>query len=90
MPKGVEHKTSVYRATSSGSSERVLYRKVARFEVEGVDSLFAAESSKRRGLPPAIRCLVVDPKAEHPPMRPHEISTIPSSWVSRRSGKAGG
>jgi hypothetical protein len=41
------------RAEQTGSSERTLYRRVARFEAEGVDSLFAAEGSKRRGLPPA-------------------------------------
>lgn len=64
------------RAQETGSSERTLYRKVSRFEAEGVDSLFAAGSSKRRGLPPAVRRLVVDLKAEHPPMRPHEIATV--------------
>lgn len=64
------------RAGQTGSSGRTLYRKVARFEAEGVDSLFAAKGSKRRGLPPAVRRLVVDLKAGHPPMRPHEISTV--------------
>lgn len=64
------------RAGQTGSSEMTLYRKVARFEAKGVDSLFAAEGSKRRDLPPAVRRLVVDLKAEHPPMRPHEISTV--------------
>jgi len=64
------------RAEQIGSSERTLYRRVARFEAEGMDSLFASESSKRRSLPPAVRRLVVDLKAEHPPMRPHEISTV--------------
>jgi transposase len=64
------------RAEQTGSSERTLYRKVSRFEAEGVDSLFASEGAKRRGLPPAMRRLVVDLKAEHPPMRPHEIATV--------------
>jgi transposase len=64
------------RAEQTGSSERTLYRRIARFEAEGLDSLFAAESAGRRTLPPAIRRLVVDLKAEHPPMRPHEISTV--------------
>ena len=64
------------RAEETGTPERTLYRRIARFEAEGMESLFAAESSKHRGLPPAIRRLVVDLKAEHPPMRPHEISTV--------------
>jgi putative transposase len=41
-----------------------------------MDSLFAAEGAKRRALSPVIRRLVVDLKAEHPAMRPHEISTV--------------
>jgi hypothetical protein len=64
------------RAGQTGASERTLHRKVSRFEAEGMDSLFAAEGAKRRSLPPAVRRLVVDLKAEHPPMRPHEISTV--------------
>ena len=56
------------RAGQTGSSERTHYRKVARFEAEGVDWLFAAEGSKRR--------LVVDLKAEHPPMRPHDRTGV--------------
>jgi putative transposase len=64
------------RAEQTGSSERTLYRKVSRFEAEGMDSLFAAEGAKRRSLPPAMRRFVVDLKAEHPPMRPHEIAGV--------------
>jgi putative transposase len=64
------------RAEQTGTPERTLYRKVSRFEADGMDSLFAAAGAKRRVLPPAIRRLIVDLKAEHPPMRPHEISTV--------------
>lgn len=64
------------RAEQTGTSERTLYRRISRFEDEGMDSLFASGGAKRRALPPAIRRLVVDLKAEHPPMRPHEISTV--------------
>ena len=64
------------RAGQIGTSERTIYRKVARFEAEGMDSLFAAEGTRRRSLPPAMRRLVVDLKAEHPPMRPHEIASV--------------
>ncbi len=66
----------VERAEQTGSSERSLYRRIARFEAEGMDSLFASEGSKRRRLPPAMRRLVVDLKAKHPPMRPQEVSTV--------------
>lgn len=64
------------RAEETGSSRRTLYRRVSRFESEGMDSLFAVAGAKRRTLPPAMRRLIVDLKAEHPPMRPHEISTV--------------
>ncbi|MDP9439080.1 MAG: helix-turn-helix domain-containing protein [Actinomycetota bacterium] len=64
------------RAEQTGSSERTLYRRVSHFEDEGMDALFAAGGAKRRTLPPAIRRLVVDLKAEHPPMRPYEIATV--------------
>ncbi|QIN84415.1 helix-turn-helix domain-containing protein [Rubrobacter tropicus] len=64
------------RAAETGSSQRTLYRRVSRFRSEGMDSLFAAGGAKRRSLPPAMRRLIVDLKAEHPPMRPHEISTV--------------
>ncbi len=64
------------RAKQTGSSERTLYRRVSRFGSEGMDSLFAVEGAKRRALPPAMRGFVVDLKAEHPPMRPNEISTV--------------
>lgn len=64
------------RAKQTGSSERTLYRRVSGFGSMGMDSLFAAESAKRRALPPAMRRFVVDLKAEHPPMRPNEISTV--------------
>jgi putative transposase len=64
------------RAEETGSSERTLYRRISRFEADGMDSLLATESAKRRALPPAMRRFVVDLKAEHPPMRPREIATV--------------
>lgn len=73
------------RAEQTGISESTLYRKVARFEAEGMDySLFASEGAKHRSLPPAMRRMVVDLKAEHPPMGPHEISTVCYVRFSRR------
>lgn len=64
------------RAEETGSSERTIYRRISRFESEGMDALFASEGAKRRALPPAMRRFVVDLKAEHPPMRPHEIASV--------------
>ncbi len=64
------------RAERTGSSERTLYRRISRFELEGVGSLFATAGAERRALPPAMRRFVVDLNAEHPPMRPYEISTV--------------
>jgi putative transposase len=72
------------RAEQTGSSERTLYRKVSRFEAEGVDSLFASEGAKRRGLPPAMRRLVVDLKAEHPALNLSEIARICYARFGRR------
>jgi putative transposase len=57
------------RASDTGAaSERTLQRKVARFEAEGMESLFGSERAGRRRLPPAIRRLVVDLKAEYRPL----------------------
>ena len=51
------------RARQTGeASERTLYRRVARFEAEGMASLFDPETSGRRRLPPGIRRLIVDPR----------------------------
>jgi putative transposase len=57
---------------------------VSRFEAEGVDSLFASEGAKRRGLPPAMRRLVVDLKAEHPALTLSEIARICYARFGRR------
>ncbi len=73
------------RAEKTGSSERTLYRRMNRSEEEGMDSLFSAESAKRRALPPTMCRFVVDLKAEHPPMRPNEIATVCYVRFGRRS-----
>jgi putative transposase len=62
------------RATETGSGERTLYRKLGRFEAEGMESLFGAETARSRRLPPAMRRLVVDLKAEYPGFNPNEIA----------------
>src|SRR5215208_7508206 len=61
---------------TEAASERTLRRKIGRFEAEGMESLFDAEPAKRRELPPAIRRLVVDLKAEYPHLNTNEIAGI--------------
>src|SRR5512135_3271894 len=69
------------RAMETGTAERSMYRKVAQFEKQGMGSLFAKEEpdrelDKSRSLPPDMRQLIVDLKAEHSGFRPNEIATI--------------
>lgn len=42
------------RAVETGSGERTLYRRLGRFEEEGMEGLFGAEAARRRRLPPAM------------------------------------
>jgi putative transposase len=63
------------RAKETGAaSERTLQRKAASFDAQGMASLFGSEHARRRQLPPAIRRLVVDLKAEHPGFNLNEIA----------------
>ena len=43
------------RAEETRGAERTLYRRISRFEAEGMESLFDTEKAKRRALPPRIR-----------------------------------
>jgi putative transposase len=64
------------RAGEVGVSERTLYRRVEGFEREGMESLFATEKARRKRLPPAMRRLIVEVKAEYPPLNLNEIANI--------------
>ena len=66
------------RARETGrASGRTLRRRAARFEAEGMESLFDSGAARgRKGLPPAMSRLVVDLKAEHPGFNPNEISRV--------------
>ena len=65
------------RARQTGVSERTIYRKAGRFDAAGMASLFApARPPAARALPPVMRRAVVELKAEHPPLRPHELAKI--------------
>lgn len=75
------------RAEEVGASERTLYRRMERFEAEGVESLFAAGPAKHRRIPPAICRLIVDRKAEYPPFSLGEIARICYVAFGRRPSK---
>lgn len=79
------------RARENGSPERTMYRRVERFEEDGMISLFAtdpaAARARRRGLEPAIRRMIVELKAEHPKLNANEISNIVYVRTGRRVGK---
>ena len=72
--------TAAERAKETGASERTLHHKADRFDQQGMASLFHKESTpspdKARTLPPDMRQLIVDLKAQHPAFRPNEIATI--------------
>jgi putative transposase len=76
------------RAAETGAaSERTLQRKAARFEVEGMESLFGFEPNRHRRLPPSIKRLIVDLKAEYPGFSLNEISTICYVRFGRRTDR---
>lgn len=73
-------RSAAVRAQETGTPERSVRRKVKRFDQEGMASLFVAGTSlhaeDRRLLPPNLRQLIVDLKAEHPAFRLGEIAQI--------------
>ncbi len=76
------------RAEETGAaSGRTLRRRAARFEAEGMESLFGSEAAKRKRLPPGVRRLIVDLKAEHPGLNPNEISRICYVRFGRRPAR---
>ena len=79
------------RARETGTPERTLYRRVERFERDGMMNLFAtdpaAARARRRGLEPSIRRMIVELKAEQPRLNDNEISNIVYVRTGRRLGK---
>jgi putative transposase len=79
------------RARETGIAERTLYRRVERFERDGMMSLFAtdpaAARARRQGLEPVIRRMIVELKAEHPKLNANEIANIVYVRTGRRLGK---
>lgn len=82
--------TAAQRAKETGASERTLHYQAKRFEQLGMISLFqktpAPPSETGRSLPPEMRQLIVNLKAEHPGFRPHELATICFLRFERRPG----
>ncbi len=74
------NESAAERARETGTVERTLQRKAGLFESRGMASLFPKEpappSDDARALPPDMRQLIVDLKAEHSAFRPHEIATV--------------
>jgi len=52
-----------------------------------VETLFGSEKDRLRRLPPAIRRLVVDLKAEHPGFNPNEIARVCYARFERRPAR---
>ncbi len=72
------------RAGETGVSERTLRRRMERFEAEGMEGLFSTEKARRRRLPPSIRRLIVDLKAEYPSFNLNEIANVVSACFGRK------
>lgn len=85
------HASVAERARETGTPERTMYRRIERFERDGMESLFAtdlaAARAKRRGLEPYIRRMIVELKAEHPKLNANEIANIVYVRTGRRLGK---
>jgi hypothetical protein len=88
-PMVLFHSPAVERASETGAaSERTLQRRTARFDAEGMESLFGSEHARRKMLPPALRRLVVDLKAEYPRFNLNEIANAVYVRFGRRPDQA--
>jgi putative transposase len=73
------------RARLTGAPQRTLYRQAARFEREGMASLFGPPKVERhRTLPEAIQRAILTLKAEHPAFHTQEIAKICGVQFGRR------
>ena len=78
---------SVRAEETGAASERTLQRRVVRFDAEGMESLFGSEHARRKKLPPAMRRLIVDLKAEYPGFNPNEIANACYVRFGRRPAR---
>ncbi len=73
------------RARLTGAPQRTLYRQAARFEREGMASLFGPPKVERhRTLPEEIQRAILVLKVEHPAINDHEIAKICGVQFGRR------
>lgn len=72
------------RAQETGVSERTLYRRLAAFRNENMQSLFDSPKAKRQVLPPNMKRAIIDLKAEHPALNFQEIANICGELFGRR------
>ncbi|MDP8899920.1 MAG: helix-turn-helix domain-containing protein [Actinomycetota bacterium] len=72
------------RAAEVGVSASTLYRRLDRFAEDGMESLFGAPTAKRRRLPPAVRRLILDLKAEYPAFNLNEIANVVRACFGRK------
>jgi putative transposase len=72
------------RAEETGVSESTLRRRIGRFEDEGMEGLFATDTARKRKLPPNIRRLIVDLKAEYPPFNLNEMANVVRACFGRK------
>jgi len=64
------------RAEETDVSESTLRRRIESFQAEGIEGLLSAEKARKRTLPPNVRRLIVDLKAEYPPFNLNEIANV--------------
>jgi len=75
------------RAQETGEPIRTVYRHIQRFTTAGFAGLTAAaHPSPPRTLPPQVRQLICDLKAEHPDLNPNEIARICQARLEYRPG----
>jgi putative transposase len=73
------------RAGETGTPERTLYRRAARFAAAGMASLFPPPKvPKHRRLPTKIRQAIIALKAEYPAFRANEIAVICETRFGQR------
>ena len=72
------------RAAEVGVSESTMRRNIEGFRTHGIDSLYSTQKARRKQLPPAIRRLIVDLKAEYPPFNLNEIANIVQACFGRK------
>jgi putative transposase len=72
------------RAEETGVSERTLQRRIESFEEYGIEGLLSTEKARKRRLPPNVRRLIVDLKAEYLPFNLNEIANVVRACFGRK------